>query len=71
MFVNCVPVWTSATVQVNVQLTTPEACLSPSELQAKLRDTFEDYLSSTATPIKTVQVARLVSLNLYAARSGC
>lgn len=48
-----------ASFTVNVQLTTPEACLSPSELQAKLRDTFEDYLSSTATPIKTVQVARL------------
>jgi len=51
-----VPEHLVATFKVEFQLTAAEACMSPTMLQAALRDTLDDYLLTTASSFETVQV---------------
>eukprot|EP00286_Rhodomonas_abbreviata_P019716 CAMPEP_0181309238 /NCGR_PEP_ID=MMETSP1101-20121128/11908_1 /TAXON_ID=46948 /ORGANISM="Rhodomonas abbreviata, Strain Caron Lab Isolate" /LENGTH=1439 /DNA_ID=CAMNT_0023415711 /DNA_START=17 /DNA_END=4336 /DNA_ORIENTATION=+ len=48
-----------ASFQVSMQLSQQEACSSPTELQASLRSTMEDYLSGAASAFHTVQVTSI------------
>jgi len=59
-----VPIAKVAKFQVDLQLTKEEACMSPTARQAALMETFEDYLSSTASAFHTVQVTSVsVAMN--------
>mmetsp|Transcript_8825 Transcript_8825/g.14171 ORF Transcript_8825/g.14171 Transcript_8825/m.14171 type:complete len:1413 (-) Transcript_8825:110-4348(-) len=44
---------------VELQLTKAEACMSPAERQSAIRETFVDYLSSSASALHTVQVVSM------------
>jgi len=54
-----VPADRVATFDVEMALTTEEACLEPHVLQSRLRDTFDDYLRGSASRFMTVQVLQM------------